>query len=83
LSLGALLAGTVGLPAHAVPERGFAKGWLSFAARWAHGLTLLHAGILHEAESVLEEAAAMSGRHPYALVTLARTCAREGRDART
>jgi predicted Zn-dependent protease len=55
---------------------------LSFVARWALGLALLHADKLDEAESVLEEAAAMSGRHQYALGTLARNCARRGGTAR-
>jgi serine/threonine protein kinase/tetratricopeptide (TPR) repeat protein len=73
-----------GQPLAAVEEGRRAVGLdpLSFVARWALGMALLHADILDEAESVLDEAAAMSGRHPYALVTLARTCARKGSDAR-
>jgi predicted Zn-dependent protease len=75
---------SAGQPLQAVEEGRRAVGLdpLSFVARWALGMALLDAGIVDEAEPVLEEAAAMSGRHPYALVTLARTCARKGEAAR-
>jgi Flp pilus assembly protein TadD len=71
------------------PEEGAALGRRaveidpqSFHARWALGVALTYSGQLEEAGRVLEQAAAMSGRHHFAVTSLAINHARQGRSDR-
>jgi tetratricopeptide (TPR) repeat protein len=51
----------------------------SFHARWALGVALTHSGDLESAGRVLEQAAAMSARHHFAVTSLAINHARRNR----
>jgi TolB-like protein/Tfp pilus assembly protein PilF len=50
----------------------------SFLGHWIHGLSLTAAGRYEEAIATLEHAARMSGRHPYAITSMAVALGRGG-----
>lgn len=50
----------------------------SFVACWAYGRTLDEAGRHDEALAVLEQAVAIGGRHPYAVLAIARAFRNQG-----